>query len=308
MIGTVNTKAHTDIKRLVWVERFLPARFRPYAYLMRLDRPIGIWLLLLPSIWGIVHATPSFGTYALWKTVSLFCLGSVIMRGAGCVINDLWDKDLDRLVERTKHRPLASGIVSNRNAIAFLATLLLIGLCILLQFNGLTVFLGFLTIPLIVTYPLMKRITWWPQAFLGLTFNFGTLMGAAAITGTLTAPTILLYLAGIFWTLGYDTIYAHQDKEDDALAGIKSTALKFGVYSKQYVTLFFALTVICLLATLACTSGLRVSCLLAVLPAAHFIWQLRTWQPDDPASSLAIFKSNRLTGLLILASLIAYKY
>lgn len=220
-----NTKPHTDIKKLVWIEQKLPEQARPYAYLMRIDRPIGIWLLLIPGIWGIAAASPGFPSI---YTCILFLIGSVLMRGAGCVINDLWDKDLDKKVERTANRPLASGAITEKNAKIFLATLLLLSFFILIQFNSTTIILGFASIPLIAMYPLMKRYTYWPQIMLGITFNMSVLMGYSAVTGETSSTAILLYLGAIFWTIGYDTIYAHQDKEDDALIGIKSTALKFG--------------------------------------------------------------------------------
>ncbi len=302
---SVKPETHTDIKRLVWIERRLPASFRPYAYLMRIDRPIGAWLLLLPSLWGIMLASGGLYGFNLvtFCVIALFCIGSVIMRGAGCVVNDLWDRDLDKMVERTKTRPLACGAVSPKKALMFLATLLLIGLAILLQFNWTTVILGCFSIPLIISYPLMKRITWWPQLFLGLTFNFGALMGWSAITGNLHMAPALLYLGAMCWTIGYDTIYAHQDKEDDALIGVKSTALFFGEYSKRWVFGFYAASIT--LIVLACISarGFGLELTLLTLPALHLAWQIKNWEPDDPSSSLAIFKANKVSGLLMLLCL-----
>ena len=278
---------------------------RPYAYLMRLDRPIGIWLLLLPGFWSIALASggiSNFGSYE-YRIITLFIIGAIIMRGAGCVVNDLWDRDLDKMVERTKNRPLASGTVSIRKGVVFLATLLLIGLVILLQFNVTTIILGVITIPLIMSYPLMKRFTWWPQAFLGLTFNFGALMGYSAITGEVSASALLLYLGGIFWTLGYDTIYAHQDKEDDIMAGIKSTALKFGENSKTWVGGFYALSIASILGAHITTEDTYTTSILVLIPTLHFAWQLRAWNPNNQSSSLSIFKSNQIAGLLILLML-----
>ncbi len=238
-----------------------------------------------------------------WGIFALFGVGAVIMRAAGCVINDLWDRDLDKMVERTQDRPLAAGTVSIKQASVFLATLLLIGLTILLQLNTTTILLGFITIPLIVSYPLMKRITWWPQAFLGLTFNFSALMGWTAVTGEIGLPAILLYAAGIFWTLGYDTIYAHQDKEDDVMAGIKSTALKFGTHSKLWICGFYVACFICLAIVIIDVTGEYYYFYLPSLiaPALYIVWKLKTWQPEDPASSLKVFKSNRDFGFLVLA-------
>ena len=297
----MNTKTHTDIKQDHWVAR-LPRSLRPYAILARLDRPIGIWLLLLPGWWAIVMAAG--GIFSMnfrdWRIFLLFAIGAIVMRAAGCVINDLWDRRLDARVERTRERPLASGAVSATQAFIFLILLLCGGLAVLLQFNFVTILLGIMSLPLIVLYPLMKRWTWWPQAFLGLTFNFGALMGWAAVTGGIELPALLLYTGGIFWTLGYDTIYAHQDKEDDALAGIKSTALKFGARSKQYVGVFYMLAW-CLMA-LAGFMAEGFFTPLFLLPAAwHLRAQLKKWDVNDPASALATFKSNRDFGLLVLA-------
>ena len=296
----VNTKIHTDIKRDRWVGA-LPQGLQPYILLARLDRPVGIWLLLLPGWWAIVLAAG--GVTAMnardWMIFALFGLGAVVMRAAGCVINDLWDRKMDRQVERTKLRPLAQGTVSPAQALMFLGGLLLCGLIILLQFNVITILLGVLSLPLIIAYPLMKRWTWWPQAFLGLTFNFGALMGWAAVAGSVDASALLLYAGGIFWTLGYDTIYAHQDKEDDALAGVKSTALKLGPRSRKFVAVFYALC--WLLLALACG---RVTGAVLLLPAAaHLAWQVKSWNIDEAASSLTIFRSNRDFGLLALAAL-----
>lgn len=273
---------------------------------MRLDRPIGIWLLLLPGFWGITLASGGISNFGVreCRIIALFIVGAVIMRGAGCVVNDLWDRDLDKMVERTQGRPLANGTVSVRKGIVFLATLLLIGLAVLLQFNITTIILGVTTLPLILSYPLMKRLTWWPQAFLGLTFNFGALMGYSAITGEISTPALLLYLGGIFWTLGYDTIYAHQDKEDDIMAGIKSTALKFGENSKMWVGGFYALSTASILGAHITAGNAYTTSLFILMPILHFTWQIWAWNPNDPSSSLSIFKSNHITGILILLFLI----
>ncbi len=310
MTESVNTNIHTDIKRLAWIEERLPEKLRPYAYLARLDRPIGIWLLLLPGWWGIVLGAGGLfgmGLYA-WSLVLLFGVGAVLMRAAGCVINDLWDRDLDRQVERTKNRPLAAGTVGKSQALVFLAVLLSVSLMILLTMNRLTVLLGILTIPLILAYPLMKRVTWWPQAFLGITFNFGALMGYAAITGTLSFSCVLLYIAGICWTLGYDTIYAHQDREDDALAGMKSTALLFGETSPKWVRRFYELTALFLVFAVLLENGGLWTGILILVACSHLLWQLTEWTPEDPASSLKIFRSNRDFGLLVALVLLVGAY
>ena len=223
--------AGTDMPAHGFVDRVLPAPLRPYAKLMRLDRPIGTWLLLWPCWWSLVFAldrAPATGAEWLrlaWLYI-LFGVGAVVMRGAGCTYNDIVDRDFDAKVERTRTRPIPSGQVSVKGAIGFLLLQLLVGLAILLQFNWFAVGVGALSLVLIFTYPLMKRITYWPQFVLGLAFNWGALLGWAAVTGTLGWAPALLYIGGIAWTLGYDTIYAHQDKEDDILIGVKSTALR----------------------------------------------------------------------------------
>lgn len=292
---------HTDIVMTGWVGR-LPPVLRPYAILARLDRPVGVWLLFLPGAWGIVLATGGLDG-AMWPPLVLFALGAVVMRAAGCIVNDLWDRDLDAKVARTRTRPLASGALRPRAALVFLAVLLCIGLVILLRFNPLTVALGVASLPLIALYPLMKRWTWWPQAFLGLTFNFGALMGWAAIRGTLDLPALILYAAGLFWTLGYDTIYAHQDREDDALIGIRSTALRLGGRSKIWVCGFYGAALF-LLCMAGWSAGAGPAFLVFLIPAmAHAVWQMGTWNPDDPASSLKIFRSNTVFGFLVFGAM-----
>ena len=282
----------------------LPPRARPYAVLARLDRPIGIWLLALPGWWAIVLA--SGGVFAMtladWWVFILFGVGAVVMRGAGCVINDLWDRRIDAQIARTRARPLAAGTITPRGAMVFLLVLLLAGLLILSQMNLVTVVLGLLSLPLIVAYPYMKRITWWPQAFLGITFNWGILMGWSAVTEIIELPALLLYAGAIFWTLGYDTIYAHQDKEDDVLAGVKSTALKFGARSKNYVACFYALAWVLMAAGGILGAQFSFVFLWLLAAGAHLAWQLWAWDVADPESSLKIFRSNRDTGLLVLAA------
>ncbi len=296
----MNTKTHTDIKRFDWIES-LPEAVRPFLYLARLDRPIGIWLLLLPGLWTIVLAAGGLISLNMhdWVLVAQFCLGAVIMRAAGCVINDLWDRKLDKKVMRTSQRPLATGEVTVPAALAFLLLLLLGGLDILSRMNITTILLGIMVMPLVAVYPLMKRVTWWPQAFLGITFNFGALMGWAAVSGILAFPALLIYAGAILWTLGYDTIYAHQDMEDDALVGIRSTALKLGARSKDWVRGFYigALTLIAIGAAYA---GSPVTVALVLLAGIHLVVQLAKWDPQDSESSLEVFKSNRNFGLLIL--------
>ncbi len=288
----------TDI-RFDLIDR-LPPKVRPYALLMRLDRPVGWWLLLLPGWWAIALA--GGGVQGLsgwnWYMLVLFLIGAIIMRGAGCIINDLWDRDLDARVERTRARPLASGEIQIWQAAIFLFTLLFLGLILLVQTSTITVWLGFLSLAFVVAYPYMKRITWWPQAFLGITFNFGALMGWAAATGELNFPALLLYIGGFFWTLGYDTIYAHQDKQDDEVIGIKSTALLFGERSRKWVGIFYAASWT-LIALAGFFGGASIIALgLLILPGVHMVLQVLTWDMDSQASSLKVFKSNQVCGLL----------
>ena len=282
----------SDIRVDDWVG-LLPRAWQPYARLMRLDRAIGTWLLLLPALWSLAITGNSP------RLIIFFAIGALIMRGAGCVINDLWDRDIDKQVERTKTRPLASGAVSVRQAFILLAVLLLIGFIIVLQFNGLTIALGFASLFLIVLYPLMKRVTWWPQAFLGFTFNWGVLMGASAATNSLPAWVWPLYAAGVLWTLGYDTIYAHADTADDALIGVKSTARHLGHRSKLWVASFYSGAFALLVAAgLTALMGLAFYVLLAVA-FAHAVWTVMRWRLDDPADCILRFRANRFTGILI---------
>ncbi len=290
----------TDI-RFDLIEK-LPQSLRPYALLMRLDRPVGWWLLLLPAWWAMSLAVGGIAGLSGWDwyLVVLFFFGAIIMRGAGCVINDLWDRDLDAMVERTKARPLASGAVKTWQAAALLFILLFLGLLILVQTSAMAFWLGMAAMILVVAYPYMKRITWWPQAFLGITFNFGVLIGWAALTNEMSFAAILLYAGAFFWTLGYDTIYAHQDRDDDQMAGIKSTALLFGERSKKWVGGFYAASwsLIALAAFIGGAGTLSLG--LLILPGVHLLLQVLLWKTDSPASALRWFKSNRDCGLLFL--------
>lgn len=294
--------AHTDIRRAGWIEQKLPPSFRPFAYLMRLDRPIGTWLLLFPGWWAILAASGGIlglgfrGAFVL----SLFGLGAVIMRGAGCAVNDLWDRTLDRQVERTKSRPLAAGDITPFQAIFLIFVLLCIGFLILVQLPVLAILIGVGSLVLVWLYPLAKRVMWCPQLVLGLTFNVGVLMGWASLREELSAPAWVLYLAGICWTLGYDTIYAHQDKEDDALVGIKSTALWFGKRSPFYVAGFYGATVLLIYGAGWLTGEGLLFYVLWAVAAVHLIFQTVRWKPDDPANCLSVFRSNRDFGVLVL--------
>ncbi|MBI3506318.1 MAG: 4-hydroxybenzoate octaprenyltransferase [Proteobacteria bacterium] len=300
MTDTAQTAA-SDIPKGGWVDRFLPRGWRPYARLSRLDRPIGTWLLLFPCWWSILLARPALGD-AAWL-FALFGLGALVMRGAGCTYNDLVDREFDAAVARTADRPIPSGQVSVRAAIVWLVAQLGLGLVILLQLNLFSIGLGVASLVLVFTYPLMKRVTWWPQFFLGLAFNWGALMGYAAVAGGLDAAPLLLYLAGIFWTLGYDTIYAHQDKEDDALIGVKSSARRLGARTVPALYFFYGATMI-VLAIVGEKAGLATAYAVALaLGAAQLVWQVKAGNIDDPADCLAKFRSNRLFGWLVLAGI-----
>jgi 4-hydroxybenzoate polyprenyltransferase len=301
-MGPVTSTSASDIPKGGWVDRFAPAGFRPYARLARLDRPIGTWLLLFPCWWGIALASTAWPSP--WLMV-LFGLGAVLMRGAGCTYNDIVDRDFDGRVARTADRPIPSGAVSVRQALAFLLLQLLLSLAILLSLSMTAIGLGVLSLLLVFTYPLMKRVTWWPQFFLGLAFNWGALMGYAAVADGLAAPSLVLYAAGILWTLGYDTIYAHQDKEDDALIGVKSSALRLGARTRPALYIFYGGAAI-LIGAAGWIAGLAWPFYPLLAAAfAQLLWQAADIEIDDPVDCLAKFKSNRLAGWLVLAGIVA---
>jgi 4-hydroxybenzoate polyprenyltransferase len=308
MTGQIHTQTASDIRTGDWIERWAPGAAQPYLRLARLDRPIGTWLLLIPCWWGLALAAASVGGIDPWESLAygaLFAIGSLVMRGAGCTWNDILDRDFDARVARTATRPIPSGAISVRQAFAFLALQALIGLGVLLFFNGFTILLAISSLLLVAIYPLMKRVTYWPQAFLGLTFNWGALVGWAAVTGGLQTPALLLYAAGFFWTLGYDTIYAHQDKEDDVLIGVKSSALRLGENTRPWLWIFYAVTVALLAATFRAAALRWPAFALLALAAAQLGYQAATVKLDDPKDCLAKFKSNRLAGLLVLAAILA---
>ncbi|MHA6326238.1 4-hydroxybenzoate octaprenyltransferase [Roseivivax sp. CAU 1753] len=289
-----------------WVDRRAPSRWKPYFRLSRLDRPIGTWLLLLPCWWGLSLASVSsgwFGLYDLWIGVSCG-IGAILMRGAGCTWNDITDRDIDGLVARTAQRPIPAGDVSVRQAMAWAALQCLIAFGILITYTSTAVYLGILALLPVAIYPYAKRFTWWPQIFLGLAFNWGALLAWTAHTGTLGLPAVLLYAGGMAWTLFYDTIYAHQDKEDDALIGVKSTARLFGDATPRYLAAFLVLTValMALAVVLAVprdnTTALAL-CLAGVLAMGwHLFRQMRRLKLDDHDGLLALFRSNRDAGFL----------
>ena len=286
-----------------WADRYLPRALTPYARLARLDRPIGWWLLLLPCWWGLALASIATGAWPDWRLALLFLAGAIVLRGAGCTLNDLADRDIDAKVARTRARPIPSGAVSVRQALMFLAAQCAIGLIILLQFNWFTVWLGAASLLIVAVYPYMKRITDWPQAVLGLAFNWGALIGWSAVTGSLGSPAVLLYAGGIAWTLGYDTIYALQDKDDDALIGVRSSALRLGNRAAPAVALFFTVALILTGAAIFAAGG-RYAYLGLAAAAVHALWQVTSLNPADPQNCLTIFRANRSFGLLILAGLL----
>ena len=288
-----------------WVDGLAPAWSRPYLRLARLDRPIGSWLLLLPCWWSSALAAVAAHQRLpdLWH-IALFFIGAFAMRGAGCTWNDIVDRDLDAAVERTRSRPIPSGQVSVMQASLFLVAQSLVGFMVLIAFNAFTVALGIASLAIVAVYPFMKRITYWPQIVLGLAFSWGALMGWAAAFGRLDGPALLLYAGSISWVIGYDTIYAHQDREDDALIGIKSTALLFGTRTKPMLALFYAGAVILLGAAGFTAGGGIIFALGLIAFAAHLTWQIAHLDIADPNNCLAVFKSDRDAGLILFAGLV----
>jgi 4-hydroxybenzoate polyprenyltransferase len=292
-----------------WVDRLAPAWSRPYLRLARLDRPIGSWLLLLPCWWSAALAAISAhaGLPSVWH-LALFFIGAFAMRGAGCTWNDIVDRDLDGSVERTRSRPIPSGQVSLAQAAAFLLIQALVGLAVLLQFNGFAIATGVASLVIVAVYPFMKRITYWPQIVLGLAFSWGALMGWAAAFGRLDTPALVLYAGSISWVIGYDTIYAHQDREDDALIGIKSTALLFGDRTKPMLAAFYAAAVILIgISGLQVGAGAWFAVGLAAF-AAHLAWQILRLDVGDPDLCLAVFKTDRDAGLILFAGMLLDAY
>ena len=288
-----------------WVDTVAPGWSRPYLRLARLDRPIGSWLLLLPCWWSAALAAGMAHDLShLWRDIALFFIGAFAMRGAGCTWNDIADRDLDALVERTRSRPIPAGQVSVPQAFAFLIAQGLIGLFVLLQFNRFAVATGFASLAVVAIYPFMKRITWWPQVVLGLAFSWGALMGFAVTFGRIDATALALYAGSIAWVIAYDTIYAHQDTEDDALIGIKSTARLFGERTHQALVVFYSLAVILIGVALA-LAGCRLAAWIGLAAFAnHLAWQVNRLRIGDPALCLRLFKSNRDAGLLLFAGLL----
>lgn len=289
-----------------WVDRAAPASWLPYLRLVRFDRPIGAWLLLFPCWWGQALAELSLGrAYPNPWYLALFLVGAFIMRGAGCTYNDIVDREYDARVARTAARPIPSGQISLLEAQMFLAVLCLAGLLVLVQFNLFTILIGAASLLLVAVYPFAKRFTYWPQLVLGLTFKWGALVGWAAVTGSLSLAAIVLYAGCVLWTIAYDTIYAHQDKDDDLMVGLKSTALRFGEATPRWLAAFYAGAVL-LWAIAGLMAGAHIVFLLALgLVAVQLAWQVKTLDTQDAANCLARFKSNQLVGWLLLAGVAA---
>jgi 4-hydroxybenzoate polyprenyltransferase len=292
----------TDIAANGWIAR-MPARLRPYLLLARLDRPTGIWLLFLPGAWGILLAQAAWPERL--RLLALFAIGATVMRAAGCVVNDMWDRDLDAQVTRTAGRPLASGALSLRQAALFLVLLLMAGLVVLLQLNPLAQILGAGSLLLVALYPLAKRFTWWPQLVMGFTFGVGAPVGYAAAAGRIDAAWVAIYAAAIFWDLGFDTIYGFQDMEDDAVVGVKSTSRRFAHMPRLFVGLAYAATILCLAAAGSLAHLPPLFLLLLLVPALLLARQVAALDITDPGTCLRLFKLNRGTGLAVALALIA---
>jgi 4-hydroxybenzoate polyprenyltransferase len=295
-------KGFTDIQAGGWVAR-LPEPWRPYALLGRFDRPIGAWLLVLPGFWAFAMVATGWGE-GLWLA-ALFLLGAFAMRAAGCVVNDIWDRDLDRQVVRTRGRPLAAGMITTVQALAFLAALCLVGLFVLVQLSWAAILMGLASLVPIALYPLAKRVTNYPQVVLGFVFSWAAPTGYAAATGRLDLPALALWAAGFCWILGYDTIYAHQDREDDAAVGIGSTALAFGEHSARFIAACYAAMLLLVLVA-GELAGLSLWFLPALLlPAALLARQVVSLDIDDPEQCLRLFHANREVGLAVALALLA---
>ncbi|KAG6581547.1 4-hydroxybenzoate polyprenyltransferase, mitochondrial, partial [Cucurbita argyrosperma subsp. sororia] len=307
--GSVKQDGRSQAKvEMSWIYLYLPKKIQPYAHLARLDKPIGTWLLAWPCMWSITLAA-SPGQLPDFKMLTLFGCGALLLRGAGCTINDLLDQDIDTKVERTKLRPVASGQLTQPQGISFLGLQLFLGLGILLQLNNYSRILGASSLLLVFSYPLMKRFTFWPQAYLGLTFNWGALLGWAAIRESLDPAIVLpLYLSGVFWTLVYDTIYAHQDKEDDLKVGVKSTALRFGDSTKEWISMFGVANIGCLaLSGYNADIGWPFYALLAAA-SGQLAWQISTVDLSSRADCNRKFISNKWFGALVFSGILLGRF
>ncbi len=311
MGDTIATKAAAatpvaDAAPANWVDRAAPASWRPFLRLGRFDRPIGTWLLLFPCWWSQSLAEVSKGQpFPSLTFLALFAIGALAMRAAGCAYNDFVDRDIDAKVQRTASRPIPSGQVSPAAALVFVVICALIGLAVLLRFNTATVWLAMASLAIVVTYPFAKRITSYPQVILGLAFNWGALVGWTAVKGTLDWPAVVLYLGCVLWTIGYDTIYAHQDKEDDALLGLGSTALQFGDDTVSYVGALYGGAVVLWLLAGALAGAHLIYFLALTLVFLQMSWQVATLDTKDPANCLWRFRSNRDVGIAVFLGLAA---
>ncbi len=287
-----------------WVYRHAPNGWRPYLKLARMDRPVGTWLLLWPCLWSTALAVEGgFSVYHAYLGL-LFAIGALAMRGAGCTYNDIVDRDFDGQVDRTRSRPIPAGEVSLKQAWIFLVLQSLVGLVVLLQLDVFAIMVGLGSLLLVAAYPFMKRITYWPQAWLGLTFNWGALVGWAAVRGSLDLPAVVLYVGGVFWTLGYDTVYAHQDKEDDALIGVKSTALALGRHTRPALLLFYSLFIFALLIAGSLANLGLIYYPVIALAGGHLAAQVLRVNVDDPALCLRVFRSNIAFGWIVIVALV----
>jgi 4-hydroxybenzoate polyprenyltransferase len=301
--GKANAVSDAGVRN--WVDRFAPAPLVPYLRLARADRPIGFFLLALPCFWSMSLAARSIDeAYPDPWLLFLFAVGALVMRGAGCTYNDLIDRDLDAQVARTRGRPLPSGQVTPRAAVTFMLVLCLIGLLVLLSFNSTTIWLGLGVVPIVALYPFVKRFSHWPQAVLGLAFNWGALLGWPAVLGRLDWPAIVLYAGAVAWTVGYDTIYAHQDREDDDLVGVKSTALKFGRATKAWLAVIYTVAWLAISAAGIMAHAGTAFLLGMMAAAAQLVWQVATLDIDDPENCLERFRSNRDFGVIVLAAIL----
>ena len=302
----MNDTSPSDIPRGGWVDRLTPGRVRPYMRLSRFDRPIGTWLLLFPCWWAIALASGDNAPFeSTWYLFALFGIGAMLMRGGGCTWNDILDRDFDARVARTRDRPLPAGEVTVRQAFVWFVVQLAISAAILFSFNTYAIWTGIASLSLVALYPLAKRVTFWPQFVLGLAFNWGALLGWAAVTGGLSLPAYLMYAGGIFWTLGYDTIYAHQDRPDDPAAGVKSSARALGLLASKPWLMGFYIIAAALLGTAGDLAGLGWPFWVGLaVGLAQLAWQVVDADLDNPKDCLAKFKSNRLFGWLLLAGII----
>jgi 4-hydroxybenzoate polyprenyltransferase len=295
---TPSTNAVADAQSGNWVDRSAPPWLKPYARLARWDRPIGIWLLFWPCVWGLGLAAVDNPVRGFdWWSALLMFIGAALMRGAGCTFNDIVDRDIDDKVARTRLRPIPSGQVTAKKALVFLVAQSLLGALILFQFNRFTIWAGIASLVLVAIYPFMKRITWWPQAFLGLAFSYGALVGWSSQAGSLSLAPILLYAGTILWVIGYDTIYALQDIEDDAMIGVKSTARLFGSRAKPIIGGFYAAAyVLWLIAATLAGAGI-IFAILSLVVAGLLAWQVWTLDGTKPGNALLRFRSNHYAGL-----------